>query len=209
MAWAMLPGLMNLKRMSASGGWNRGSNWWFVASWVRVAIRPAVEAPPTTCCCRGSQGSQISPLTISSRGSGWPASWWSRVPPRIRAPQIQANNRHLAHHAHRLPSTAQDFPGEKYLDRQDTVQPAQRARCRQEPTLHCRAIRHIDMTRIDAAGRRSARTVPAAAEPLGRASSASPAHWPMRARSPSRTLGRRVVRAPAMNGRSSETYLSI
>ena len=47
MAWAMLPGLMNLKRMSASGGWNRGSNWWFVASWVRVAIRPAVEAPPT------------------------------------------------------------------------------------------------------------------------------------------------------------------
>jgi hypothetical protein len=32
MAWAMLPGLMNLKRVSASGGWNRGSNWWFVAS---------------------------------------------------------------------------------------------------------------------------------------------------------------------------------
>jgi hypothetical protein len=32
MAWAMLPGLVNLKRISASGGWNRGSNWWLVAS---------------------------------------------------------------------------------------------------------------------------------------------------------------------------------
>jgi len=37
-----------------------------------AAIRPSVGRPPTTCCCQ-SLGSQISALTISSRGSGWPA----------------------------------------------------------------------------------------------------------------------------------------
>src|SRR5580693_321829 len=43
-------------------------------------IHPSVGAPPATCCCQ-SLGSQISALTISSRGPGWPASWCRRVPP--------------------------------------------------------------------------------------------------------------------------------
>ena len=39
-------------------------------------------------CC-GVVWAQNRPL-ISSRGSGSPASWWNRVPPRMRAPQMTA-----------------------------------------------------------------------------------------------------------------------
>jgi hypothetical protein len=70
MAWAMLPGLMNLKRMSASGEVESRIELVVRRQLGGAAIRPAVEASPTTCCCRSSQGSQNSPLTISSTGSG-------------------------------------------------------------------------------------------------------------------------------------------
>jgi hypothetical protein len=87
MAWAMLPSLTRTECLRWVGTG--------IELVVRVlvggaAIRPSVGAPPTTCCCR-SLGSQISALTISSRGSGWPASWCRRVSPRIRALQMTAS----------------------------------------------------------------------------------------------------------------------
>jgi hypothetical protein len=68
----MLPGPVNLTRMSASGGMKSG-----IELVVRVlvggaAIRPSVAAPPPRVLC------QISALTISSSGSGWPALWSNR-----------------------------------------------------------------------------------------------------------------------------------
>ena len=84
MAWAMLPGLMNLKRMSASGGMESGIELAVRVLMGGAAIRPSVGAPP--------------PRAVSDQcaddlveGSGWPASWWSRVPPRIRPLQMTAS----------------------------------------------------------------------------------------------------------------------
>jgi hypothetical protein len=47
MAWAMLPGLMNLKRMSASGGMESRIELVVRRLVGSAAICPAVEAPPT------------------------------------------------------------------------------------------------------------------------------------------------------------------
>src|ERR1700689_2874698 len=49
MAWAMLPGLMNLTRTSASGGMESAMERVVRGLVGGAAIRPAVGAPPTTC----------------------------------------------------------------------------------------------------------------------------------------------------------------
>jgi hypothetical protein len=65
----MLPGLMNPKRMSASGGMESAMERMVRGLVGGAAIRPAVGAPPTTCCSPGYQGSQISAPTISASQS--------------------------------------------------------------------------------------------------------------------------------------------
>ena len=52
MAWAMLPGLMNPKRMSASGGMESAMERVVRVLVGGAAIRVGVGAPPTTCCVR-------------------------------------------------------------------------------------------------------------------------------------------------------------
>src|ERR1700691_1884868 len=56
MAWAMLPGLMNPKRMSASGGMESAMERVVRGLVGGAAIRPAVGAPPTACCWPGLSG---------------------------------------------------------------------------------------------------------------------------------------------------------
>jgi hypothetical protein len=56
MAWVMLPGLMNPKRMSASGGMESAMERVVRGLLGGAAIRPAVGAPPTTCCWPGLSG---------------------------------------------------------------------------------------------------------------------------------------------------------
>src|ERR1700679_2248410 len=53
MAWAMLPGLMNPKRMSASGGMESAMERVVRGLAGGGATRPAAGAPPTTCCWPG------------------------------------------------------------------------------------------------------------------------------------------------------------
>jgi hypothetical protein len=89
MAWAMLPGLMSLTRIECLRWDGNGDRTGGSCFGGRRRDPSERRAPPTTCCCQ-SLGSQISALTISSRGSGWPASWCRRVPPRIRALQMTA-----------------------------------------------------------------------------------------------------------------------
>src|ERR1700677_549378 len=54
--WGMLPGLMNLTRMSASGGMESAMERVVRGLVGGAAIRPAVGAPPTTCCWPGLPG---------------------------------------------------------------------------------------------------------------------------------------------------------
>ena len=89
MAWAMLPGLMSLTRIECLRWDGNGDRTGGSCFGGRRRDPSERRAPPTTCCCQ-SLGSQISALTVSSRGSGWPASWCRRAPSRIRALQMTA-----------------------------------------------------------------------------------------------------------------------
>jgi hypothetical protein len=67
----MLPGLMSLTRIECLRWDGNGDRTGGSCFGGRRRDPSERRAPPTTCCCQ-SLGSQISALTISSRGSGWP-----------------------------------------------------------------------------------------------------------------------------------------
>ena len=69
MAWAMLPGLMNLTRMSASGGMEPGIELVVRVLLGGAAIRPSVGAPPTTCCCQSAL-EVVEKVVTGHRGTG-------------------------------------------------------------------------------------------------------------------------------------------